>query len=194
MTREEKQRPVPINGRIILTFTNKATTTNMKPDTAAILNGVSINDYLEAIKSFEGEYYCWPTSENKYSGKGFLYSIYINTKDCSGTVTAGLYRASGGTVDLRPTHNANALMGLCAEVASDATRAGDLVFYGSGSRATHVMTVMGDGRVYGASGGDSRTVSPTIAKAMNATVRYQKDYKYRKDLIRFGRLPFKENQ
>lgn len=168
-------------------------TTNMKPEIAEILKGVSIKDYLEAIKSFEGEYYCWPTKENKYSGKGFLNSIYINTKDCSGTVTAGLYLASKGLLDMRSTHNAHALMGLCTPVDPRDLRSGDMVFYGSGSRASHVMTVTDDGRVYGASGGDSTTVTPELAKARNATVRHQKDYKYRKDFLMAGRLPFKEN-
>lgn len=185
------QRANPIEGRMTLTETKNATRTNMKPAIAEILKGVSKKRYLEVIKSFEGQDYCWPTAENKWSGKGYETSLYPNTKDCSGTVTAGLFGASDGQLDMRNTHNAQALSEL-GEDADGGPVEGDLAFYGKDGHITHVMTVVSDGRVFGASGGDSRTTTPEIAKKMNANVRYQSSVLYRKDLACIKRIFTKE--
>lgn len=156
------------------------------PIAADSLNGVIIKKFfLEKILSFEGQDYCWPTAENKYSGKGLKGALYPNTHDCSGTVTDALYQVTG--VDLRSTHNAQKLHDECDSLS--APEEGCLVFYGkSPTQVSHVMTYMADGRVFGASGGNSKTVTPDIAKSIGAKVKYQSGPKYRPDLIGFGRL------
>jgi len=148
--------------------------------------------YMDFILNQEGKYYCWPTDENNYSGKGLKNAKYPETFDCSGLVTAGLYRASGGSTDYRATHNCNKLWNLLEDVAEP--EMGDLAFYGPGKNmVTHVMTVLGhigsNLAVYGACGGDSAVVTPVIAKAKGARVRLRNSHLYRPDFLGFKRLP-----
>lgn len=156
------------------------------PIPATSLNGVIIKRFfVDRVISFVGQDYCWPTAENKYSGKGFADALYQNTHDCSGTVTDALHQVTG--VDLRGTHNAQKLHDECEPV--ETPEEGDLAFYGkSKDQISHVMVCLADGRVVGASGGNSKTTTPDIAKASGAKVKYQTNPSYRKDLIGFGRL------
>jgi cell wall-associated NlpC family hydrolase len=166
-----------------------ANTMNKIPIDAKILNGVSfdnmIKSFIGKILSQEGMDYCWPTPSNSYSGKGYKSSQYVDTRDCSGCVTFALHELL--STDFRNTHNAQKLHDECHPI--DAPGEGCLVFYGSdANHVSHVMTYLSDGRVFGASGGNSKTVTPEIAKQMNANVRYQSNYKYRSDFVSFGRI------
>lgn len=64
---------------------------------------------------------------------------------------------------------------------------GDLVFYGSPERATHVMVWAGDGSVIGASGGDSGTTDDMVARVRNAYVKRKERHDYRPDVLGFKR-------
>lgn len=134
--------------------------------------------------------YCWPTAENKYSGKDLPSAMFKNVYDCSGLVTSSLYEATGGKIDRRATWNAQKLLMNCGLI--EEPRPGDLVFYGpSTGLVTHVMVYMGakaKDLVLGASGGDSTTTTPEKANAQNAKVKGYKTAKYRRDFLGYGRL------
>ncbi len=140
--------------------------------------------------------YCWPTESNGYSGKDLKTALYPRVYDCSGLVTCSLFDASG--IDRRATWNAMRLMKSCAAVTDP--KPGDLCFYGSSlSQISHVMIYVGATekrpkgilqtvRCFGSSGGDRRTITPTIALSMGAKVRGYTSHKYRPDFLCFGRL------
>jgi len=151
--------------------------------------------FVNSVVKKDGCLYCWPTEENGYSGKGRANSLYRDVYDCSGLVTSSLNEATEGREDHRDTWNAQKLLNNCAVVTDP--RPGDLAFYGpSRSLVTHVMVYIGTNagpglrgkRVFGASGGDSRVVTPEIAKERNAVVRGFKSHLYRHDFLCFGRL------
>lgn len=67
---------------------------------------------------------------------------------------------------------------------------GDIAFYGSDpDHITHVMMLIDDYRVIGATGGDSRVKTLEDAKARNACVRGER-LDYRKDLVCVLRPPY----
>jgi len=135
----------------------------------------------------KGTPYCWPAPANGYMGKGLQRPEAPEALDCSGTVTCGLFNATSGRVDWRANHNAARLW---VELkATAAPKPGDLAFYGRPGRVTHVMTVVGDGRVVGACGGNSDTLSVEIARKMGARVKYRPSAKYRPDLLGYRSLP-----
>jgi len=76
-------------------------------------------------------------------------------------------------------------------LATISPQPGDLVFYGSMDRVTHIMMYVGSlsGTPYcvGASGGDSSTVTEEIAKAKGARVK-MKPVHYRKDFVGYGSI------
>lgn len=151
--------------------------------------------FLEFVLSKEGAPYCWPTEENRYSGKDLLNAKYKDCYDCSGLVTAGLYAASGHKLDWRGSTNASRLMRLLPETHDP--RPGDLAFYGAGRNlVSHVMIVLGEKdrslQVYGACGGNHHTTSPEIAKKTGARVRARTSHTYRPDFLGFTRL-FRED-
>lgn len=156
-------------------------------------------EFINAVGRRYGCLYCWPTEENGYSGKDLPIAKFKSTYDCSGVVTSSLYEITDGALDRRTTWNAHNLMKNCQLVRQGEQKPGDLVFYGSKSRITHVMTYIGhskyrhndcdsDHTVVGASGGDSRTVDPEMAQKMHAKVTSYKSHKYRNDFVSFGRL------
>ena len=69
----------------------------------------------------------------------------------------------------------------------------DIVFYGSGTNAGHVVFAMGDGKVIGASGGNPQTTSDAAAKTKGAKVRID-DRNYRNDLIGIYRPNYAEGR
>ncbi len=94
--------------------------------------------------------------------------------DCSGLVTTALKDAGGP--DWRFTHSAQALFDELKPV--DAGAFGSLKFYGANAKAvTHVAFDLGNGLVLEAAGGDSTTVTPSIAKQRGAKVRVALDYR-----------------
>jgi hypothetical protein len=142
--------------------------------------------YLLELVKVEGYPYCWPVPENNFSGKGLPGSKFLNTRDCSGTVTAAILAAGGP--DLRAEWNADRMWR--EWMPTDKPEPGDLAFYGA-LRISHVMSLMPDGRVFGACGGDSRTVSPAIAAETGACVKYRSAPGYRRDFAGFRVNPLR---
>ncbi len=65
----------------------------------------------------------------------------------------------------------------------------DLAFYGPPKRINHVMWVWGDGRVYGACGGNSSVMTVSAARRINACVKWKSKAKYRPDFRGFRKIP-----
>jgi cell wall-associated NlpC family hydrolase len=106
--------------------------------------------------------------------------------DCSGCVTAAGELAGIWTAGFGVTHNAASLAALLSPVAESELQPGDLCFYGPASNAiSHVMAWVGDGRVIGASGGDSSCTTIVIARRIGAAVHYRYPVSYRSDLVGF---------
>lgn len=154
------------------------------------LNKAEVGKFLTECKSREGAYYIWPDKSNNYSGKDLPGATYKGMYDCSGLVTSSLYSAFG--IDWRATKNAQALAAECDLVDRSSLTAGDLIFYGAGPQhISHVMVYLGFGYVFGASGGDRRTLTPEDAKKMNAKVVKYSKIDYRPDFVSCGRLRIK---
>lgn len=107
--------------------------------------------------------------------------------DCSGLVTCGLLYL--GLPDWRQTHNAARLYEALEPVPALQVMPMDLAFYGQPHHISHVMFHWSDGRVYGAAGGNSSTVTPELAMKIGACVRYRDSHMYRPDFRGFRRLP-----
>lgn len=153
--------------------------------------------FIDALKEKEGCFYCWPTAENNYSGKGLDYAKYKDVYDCSGLITACLYEATNGRIDHRADWNAGHLMQHCQVIDEKDRKPGDLIFYGLDNvpeHISHVMAVVSYPKAYswrvayGASGGGHKTVTPEIAQAQDARVRWFSSIHYRPDFIAVGRL------
>lgn len=159
----------------------------------SLLTKEQTKKFIESALKRAGKPYCWPCSDNSYSGKDLKGAKYPETYDCSGLVTCSLADATIGDhqIDRRTVWNAQRLSENCSQVNEPAP--GDLCFYGpSWALVTHVMIYVGpkhkEGVCFGSSGGDHRTVSPEVAQAMNASVRGFKTHLYRGDFLGFGRL------
>lgn len=142
------------------------------------------NRFMEWILARRDTPYLW-------GGKGLKYQLDANGLptglDCSGLVTAGLFYATNGRLDWRADHNCTKLATKCAK--TNRPREGTLVFYGYGSNMlTHVMVYMTDGRVYGATGGnsDNTNIEYSIKKGHKVTYRsgpmYRPGFKFYADL------------
>lgn len=154
---------------------------------------VTVEEYLQVLYSLENVPYLW---SGKGIGKGEEH-LPLGV-DCSGAVTWALWRAGGP--DWRATHNTDRLWAELESVANP--RPGVLAFYaplapkGPGD-VEHVMCCTGgwerDGRVrvFGASGGDSTTTTPALARAQNAQVRFRTSHLYRARFCGFRALPLR---
>ncbi len=106
--------------------------------------------------------------------------------DCSGAYVTALEHAGLAKPGARYKYGSADLHKVLARASTP--RAGDAVFYGSGSNVSHVMMATGDGRVIGATGGGRNTKTESDARAIGAEVKY-KPIDYRKDLISYGIAP-----
>lgn len=107
--------------------------------------------------------------------------------DCSGFVTCGLLAM--GCRDMRQTHNAGRLFAALKSTKEPMPL--DLAFYGPPGSITHVMFFManGDGRVFGACGGNAFTTTVEKAREQGACVRFRPKVDYRPDFRGFRRIP-----
>lgn len=120
----------------------------------------------------EGRYYLW-------GSKG------PDNFDCSGLVTCGLLAM--GLPDWRATHSSARLYSVLDDTMEPLPM--DLAFYGPPSGITHVMFVWGDGRVYGACGGNSGTLTLQVAREQKAKVQFRHKVLYRPGFRGFRRIP-----
>lgn len=118
-------------------------------------------------------------------GKPYVYgSKGPDTFDCSGLVTWVIHELGGP--DWRDTHNAQKLYDILAPAVGWA-KDGEilLAFYSparGGSHIEHVMISVGDGRAFGACGGDSTTLTVEEAHRVDAKVRFRDSVAYRQRL------------
>lgn len=147
--------------------------------------------FVAWVLSKENLPYCWPTEENKYSGKDLRGAKYKDCYDCSGLITSGLYAATQKRLDWRANTNAQLLYKKCQPLTEKQAKGKVcLAFYGHGLNAlNHVMLVLPDGRAFGACGGNSSTTSPELAAKQGARVRYRPTHAYRPDFKGFRALP-----
>lgn len=158
-----------------------------------------LNAFIDLVFSKEGRWYCWPTKENGYSGKDLKSALYKDVYDCSGLITSSLYHVTKGRIDWRAMGSCRNLIApakglpLLRPVADhEDPLVGDLAFYGHGrNMPSHVMMFCGDGRVFGACGGNTDVVSPEIAKKKGARVRFRESPLYRPDFLGFWRNPLR---
>lgn len=141
--------------------------------------------FLGYLELQEGAPYIWGgRGETVWTEKGLHRHAHgCNVFDCSGLITRALKEAGGK--DWRATHNADVLWRELEPV--EKPEPGDLVFYGSLGRATHVEAVMPDGRYFGALNGGPHTL---VANPSNARVRYR--VKDRPDRLGFRCNPLRK--
>jgi murein DD-endopeptidase len=145
--------------------------------------------FLSLVLDQHGAPYRWG-AKGEDAGNG------LRAFDCSGLVTWALHKVGGP--DWRRTHNTDRLLAECNPLSGytlEGLMPGDIVFYGArlpggDMDASHVMVHIGAGVVFGASGGDSRTLTLADAHRAGASVRACPSIHYRKDLLAFRRLPF----
>ena len=134
------------------------------------MSAADVGLYLSLLRDSEGTPYV-------YGAKGLPGQVGL---DCSGTVSDALWDAHDD-VDRRRNWNAHRYWSDLPRTTEP--KAGDLCLYGSAERANHIMTLMPDGRVFGACGGDSTTTSVAEAHRVGAAVRFRSGPAYRKDLL-----------
>lgn len=124
-----------------------------------------------------------------FGSKGGVHALpggkQVACFDCSGLVTCGLLEVGGP--DWRQTHGAAGLFEALGHVDFPAPL--DLAAYGPPGHVDHVMFWWGDGRMYGASGGDSTTTTVASALSRRACVHFKTAVSYRPDFRCYLRLP-----
>lgn len=134
---------------------------------------IKLMDWLLAQK---GKLYVWNADGPDYF-------------DCSGLVAGAMFVLGLG--DVRKTYRSVEMFAKFEPVAFKLAKPGDLVFYGSPERVSHVDFLWGDGRVFGAGGGDETTTTPELAmRRRGACVRFKAHHLYRPGLRGFRKFPF----
>ena len=116
---------------------------------------------VNSAKKYIGTPYVWggeSMSEGGMDCSGFVYNALKDAGYKVGRTTAQGYRSYGSTVkksDMQP---------------------GDLVFYGSGNKATHIGIYIGDGQIIQSSGGKSNTKSNPGQGVSIKEVDYRNDF------------------
>ncbi len=136
---------------------------------------------LATLVDLLGLPYLWPCQENGYKGK----DPADGGLDCSGAVNWARYKA--GVTPAVEKIDADELYRKLDKVEAKDAQMGDLCFYGTEEHVTHVMMVVGDGRVIGESGGGSRCRTVEISKSVGACMKYRGPG-YRSDVVGYGRL------
>jgi cell wall-associated NlpC family hydrolase len=128
--------------------------------------------FYKTLLSQEGFPYVWPVEANRWSGKGLPSSLFPNGRDCSGTVTWALHEA-GYRPDLRAVANTRWMWANWKEALTPLP--GDFALYRDAKTSVicHVMTLMEDGRVFGADGAGSNCTTPEVAARLNAKVQWR---------------------
>lgn len=127
-------------------------------------------------------------------GKPYLFGRKgPDAYDCSGLVTWALREAGGP--DLRFTYSSQRMFEEFEVALRPAPTDVVLALYGfpgdSAPHVNHVMLTVGDGRVFGACGGDHSTLTLEAAKLRKAEVRFRPSVTYRPDFLGYRRLAYR---
>ena len=123
--------------------------------------GKSNSNIVNAAKNYIGTPYVWggeSSSEGGMDCSGFVYNALKDAGYNVGRTTAQGYRSYGSTVsksNLQP---------------------GDLIFYGSNGKATHIGIYIGNGQMIHSSGGSSNTKSNPGKGVSISNVDYRSDF------------------
>lgn len=111
--------------------------------------------------------------------------------DCSGLVCRAILEMGGP--DWRSTYNCQRLFDELKPVETeDELFPFDLAFYGASHKhVTHVMFAWGDGRTFGACGGNRDTVDVETARKKGAAVKFRASVLYRPDFLAYRRFPLR---
>ena len=132
-------------------------TTSATPNTNEQSNG---NAIVTAANKYMGTPYVWGGESMEEGGmdcSGFVYNALKDAGYNVGRTTAQGYRK--GTV-----------------ISRENLQAGDLVFFGKGSEATHIGIYLGDGKMIHSSGGSKNTKSNPGKGVSITNVDYRSDF------------------
>lgn len=138
---------------------------------------------VQTLMDLRGLPYLWPCAENGYKGK----DPADGGMDCSGAVRWGMYVAGLISRKMVSKLNADDMFREMTPVAAKDTEVGDLQFFGTEKRVTHVMMLIGDGLCIGEAGGSPRCVTVDISKSIGACMKIL-PVRYRKDIMGYRKL------
>lgn len=131
---------------------------------------------VDTMRSLVGVPYIWGSKDPRVG------------LDCSGAVSVCLERVGIVPGGWRLTHTAEGIRDWAIPVPLVEAEPGDLVFYGSPMRISHVMMLLDEITVIGSAGGGPRCTMPEIAESIGAGVQL-KPLGYRRDLVELRRAP-----
>lgn len=163
-----------MNGYHILGATASSETGDAGVPASSTTDAEARNYALAYLNSLVGTPYIW-ASKNPSNGL-----------DCSGAYVVALEHAGLARPGARYKYGSADLHKALQPTSNP--KMGDAVFYGKNGKVSHIMMIVGDGRVLGATGGGRNTKTIDDAHAANAAVKY-KPLNYRPDFISYGSAP-----
>lgn len=140
---------------------NKALKTAVEPQNAAKVQTATESSIVDSAKKFLGTPYVWggeSMAEGGMDCSGFVYSALKNAGYNVGRTTAQGYRNYGTQVD------------------KNNLQAGDLIFFGTADKATHIGIYIGNGQMIHSSGGSKNTKDNPGKGVSIANVDYRNDF------------------
>jgi cell wall-associated NlpC family hydrolase len=133
--------------------------------------------FIDAARSHIGTLYQWGGGHSPNTwGLDCSGLVIQSLKDIGEHLPPGMSTSNGWYQSLPKVSESEALPG-------------DLAFYGQPGKATHVVILDYNGAVI-TSNGDKPATTPEIAKSHGWMVTTAPTYKFRKDFLGFGRMPF----
>lgn len=141
--------------------------------------------YLQTAADVRAPYIWQGKADMMWTPEGLRRHAHgMDVYDCSGLITCAL-KAAGGP-DYRATHSADTMWREFAP--TNKPEAGDLVFYGTMGKATHIEAVTVSGAYIGAMNGGPHVVVPNPEAA-----RVRLRTRAREDLIGFRANPLRKS-
>jgi cell wall-associated NlpC family hydrolase len=139
--------------------------------------------FVDLALSYVGAPYIWGGKGNLLfrDGKLLKSPLAMPVFDCSGLVTACLFQATQGKIDLIGTHSAQTIWDTFPESQGEASD-GTLRLYEG-----HVAISLGRSRVVEAAGGDHTTL--TVEDAADRNARVMAHVSNRSGLLGYRRIP-----
>ena len=151
-------------------------TNPVRIDVTGLVCAPEILPFLRRMHEQSGFPYCWPTPENKWSGKGTRGCLYDIGRDCSGAVSDALENAGLVLPEGRAMWSADRYYRAAKAEGRVVERPeiGDLVVYVAPSdTAVHIEAITASGKLIGAIGGDATCVTPEVSLKRGAMVQFR---------------------